>query len=60
MRDRAMQDHISELQKIVNKGSSWNIAEILSNREMGVVKQLMLGKTAKETGEFLGISWDIL
>ena len=53
----SMQDHISELQKIVNQGSPWNIAESLSNREMGVVKQLMLGKTAKEIGEFLGISY---
>ncbi len=51
------QDHISELQKIINESSPWNIAKILSNREMGVVKQLTLGKTAKEIGKFLGISY---
>ena len=51
------QDHISELRKIVNQSSPWNIAEILSNREMEIVKQLMLGKTAKEIGRFLRISY---
>lgn len=53
-----MQDKISKLEKIIDKELSKNVDYYkLSIREKEIIKQLEQGRTSKEIGKFLGISY---